>query len=100
MLCEDPNPFQESKRQEDIIIQFSTSQRTLVVCSFNDGISSLSSLASRLQLDHSPFALALLKKRQVKSQNRRVQAYRREDRKGHRLDNKLSQKKGVTYILF
>ena len=50
MLCEDPNPFEEAGRQEDMIIQFSRpswvyTACALAVCSFNDGISSLSSLA-------------------------------------------------------
>ena len=77
----------------------------LAVCSFNDGVSSLSSLSSQLELEPTPFCTGFLKekdKRRVKTsvykntdeaQKNRRAARRR--RKG--LDDKHTQREGVTY---
>ena len=77
----------------------------LAVCSFNDGMSSLSSLASRLQVNPTPFCTGFLRKKgQEESQNYCIQEHRRckeveESSKTRRkgLDDKHSQREGVTY---
>ena len=74
----------------------------LAVCAFNDGISSLSSLSSQLELEPTPFCTSFLNKRRVKAGGYRntddakknMRAARRR-RKG--LDDKHTEREGVTY---
>ena len=76
----------------------------LAICSFNDGASSLASIATRLQLDPSPLSQHYLKKKDLRrirdskyKMSETGKKHRRAARRRKGLDDKHKEKEGVMY---